>query len=78
MGPAMQLKWQKDAVLNQILKICLGYYLLCLQVVSYKVLLQFLIGIIDTELLQVVLREGFKAINIQQTWKECGEQGAGV
>lgn len=54
------------------------YYLLCLQVVSYKVLLQFLVGIINTELLQVVLRESFKPINIQQPWKECGGQGAGV
>lgn len=59
-----ELKTLEDLIFS------LGYYLLCLQVVSYKVLLQFLVGIINTELLQVVFREGFKAINIQQTWKD--------
>lgn len=43
------------------------YYLLRLQIVCYKVLLQFLIGIVNTKLFQVVFREGFKTINIQQT-----------
>lgn len=42
-------------------------YLLRLQIVCYKVLLQFLIGIINTKLFQVVFRKGFKTINIQQT-----------
>lgn len=44
-----------------------GYYLLCLQIVRYKVLLQLLVGIVNTKLLQAVFREGFKTINIQQT-----------
>lgn len=48
--------------------ICLvEYYLLCFQIVCYEVLLQFLIGIVNTKLFQVVFRKGFKTVNIQQT-----------
>lgn len=52
MGTAIQLNkrcWFKSGIEDLILS--LGYYLLCLQVVSYKVLLQFLVGIVNTELL---------------------------
>lgn len=53
--------------MNYFLFDLLGSYLLCLQVVCYKVLLQFLVGIVDAKLFQAVFREGFKTINIQQT-----------
>lgn len=53
-----------DAVWHLLL---VEYYLLCFQIVCYEVLLQFLIGIVNTKLFQVVFRKGFKTVNIQQT-----------
>lgn len=41
--------------------------LLSLQVMSHKVLLQLLVSVIDTQLLQIVQKEAFKTIHIQQT-----------
>lgn len=46
----------------------LGHILLLLglQVMSHKVLLQLLVSVINTQLLQVVLEETFKTVHIQQ------------
>lgn len=40
--------------------------LLSLQVMSHKVLLQLLISVINTQLLQIVQEEAFKTVHIQQ------------
>lgn len=41
--------------------------LLGLQVMSHKVLLQLLVSVINTQLLQIVQEEAFKTVYIQQT-----------
>lgn len=46
------------------------FLLLGLQIVSYKVLLQLLISIVNAQLLQVVQQETLKAIHIQKAYKE--------
>lgn len=46
------------------------FLLLGLQIVSYKVLLELLIGIVNAQLLQVVQHETLKAIHIQKAYKK--------
>lgn len=45
------------------------FYLLRTEIVSHKVLLQFFIGIVDAELLQVIDAEALKTVHIQNSWK---------
>lgn len=45
-------------------------YLLGLEEMGYKMLLQFLIGVVDAQLLQVIFGKRFKPINIQQACNE--------
>ena len=40
------------------------HYLLSLEIVSHKVLLQFFIGVVDTQLLQVIVLEALKPVYI--------------
>lgn len=35
----------------------------------HKVLLQFLIGVVDAQLLQVIILETFKPVHIQNSWR---------
>ena len=42
-------------------------YLLSFEIMGDKVLLQFLVGVVDTKLLQVVELEALKPVDIQQT-----------
>lgn len=42
-------------------------YLLSSEVVSYKVLLQLFVGIVDAQLLQVVEAEALKAVHIEDS-----------
>lgn len=46
------------------------FYLLSSEVVSYKVLLQFFIGVVDAQLLQVIEAETLKAVHIQNSWRQ--------
>lgn len=41
-------------------------HLLGPQVVSHKVLLQFLVGVVDAQLFQAVVGKGLKSVHIQQ------------
>lgn len=44
-------------------------YLLSFEIMGHKVLLEFLIGIVDAELLQVVGLKTLKAVHIQNSWR---------
>lgn len=43
------------------------FYLLSSEIVSYKVLLQLFIGVVDAQLLQVIQAETLKAVHIQNS-----------
>lgn len=47
-------------------------YLLSSEIMSHKVLLQFLIGVVDAQLLQVVDMETLKPVHVQDSWRSEG------
>lgn len=54
-------------------------YLLSPEIMSHKVLLQFLIGVVDTKLLQVIDVETLKPVNIKNSWgSQGGEEKRGL
>lgn len=44
-------------------------YLLGFEIMSHKVLLQFLIGVVDAQLLQVIDLKALEPIDIQNSWR---------
>lgn len=45
---------------------------------SHKVLLQFFVGVVDAQLLQIIDVETLKPVHIQDSWSEIREEGGSV
>lgn len=45
------------------------FYLLSSEIVSYEVLLQLFVGVVDAQLLQVIDAEALKAVHVQDSCK---------
>lgn len=52
-------------------------YLLSSEIMSHKVLLQFFIGVVDAQLLQVIDVETLKPVHVQDSWRAEGVGGGG-